>query len=85
MSIKSIDVQTIAQICFVAVSSQREAMGNADGLTLWDEVEKERQDEIVEYVCATLTGRATPDTADGRMISRICHQFADPKKSLKYA
>jgi hypothetical protein len=85
MSIKSIDVSTIAQICFVAVASQRQALSPETELQLWDEIDKEQQDKVTEYVCATLSGRPTPDTADGRMISRICHQFADPKKTLKYA
>ena len=84
MSIKSIDVQTIAQICYVAVASQREALGEESGAP-WEEVEKEQQDEITNYVCKVLTGQPTPETPDGRMISRICHQFADPKKTLKYA
>ncbi|EAO1621232.1 hypothetical protein ABFT38_002488 [Salmonella enterica] len=84
MSIKSIDVQTIAQICYVAVASQREEMGGQRGAP-WEKVEKEQQDEITNYVCKVLTGQPTPETADGRMIASICRQFADPKKTLKYA
>ena len=84
MTIKSIAVETIAKICFVAVQCQREALGEEAGAP-WEEVDKEQQDEITTYVCKVLSGQPTPDNADGRMISRICHQFADPKKSLKYA
>lgn len=85
MSIKSIEVMTIAQICFVAVSSQREALGEEVEGGTWQEVDPEQQHEIINYVTKVLTGQATPDTPDGRMIARICHQFADPKKTLKYA
>lgn len=84
MSIKSINVETIAKICFVAVMCQREALGGETGQP-WEEVDKDTQDEITTYVCKVLSGQETPDTADGKMIARICHQFADPKKSLKYA
>jgi len=85
MTIKSIAVDTIAKICFVAVQSQREALGEAEEYAPWEELDPVEQGKITDYVVAVLTGRATPDTPDGKMIARICHQFADPKKSLKYA
>ena len=85
MSVKSIEVNTIAKICFVAVQSQREALGEVEEYAAWEELTPEQQGKTTDYVVAVLTGRQAPDTADGKMISRICAQFTDAKKSLKYA
>lgn len=85
MSIKSIDVNTIAKLCFVAVQSQREAMGETEEYAAWEELTPDQQGKTIDYVVGVLTGRPAPDTADGKMISRLCAQFADPKKTLKYA
>lgn len=84
MTIKSIEVRTIAQICYVAVSVLREA-ASSEAQPAWEEVDAQAQGVITDYVVAVLSGRSTPDTHEGMMISRICHQFSDPKKTLKYA
>jgi len=86
MSIKTVDLQTIAQICFVAVGTLREAVSEDEvEAKTWEELPAEEQGKITDYCVAVLSGRQTPDTYEGRMIARICHQFMDPKKTLKYA
>lgn len=113
MTIKSIEVAQIAQICFAAVSTLRFELKQAQGklvvcgcpVCMGEEVEKGKklppctaekpqtwegltEDErgsTIDYITRVLTGRPCPDTPDGRMIARVCHQFADPKKTLKYA
>ncbi len=74
----------LAQLCFVAVSTQRENMEVGEYQN-WEELEQDIKNEVTGYVLKVLTGQQCPDTPDGRMIARLCHQFVDEKKSLKYA
>lgn len=113
MSIKSIEVSQIAQICFAAVATLRfelkvaagkvalcgcpACMGEevdktkkqppctAETAQSWEGLSDEEKGATIDYITRVLTGRPCPDTPDGRMIARVCHQFSDPKKTLKYA
>lgn len=82
---KNVELATIAQICFVAVATLRCAIDEEKEYTTWEDLDQDTQGKITDYCVAVLSGRPTPDTFEGQMISRICHQFMDPKKTLKYA
>ncbi|GDX06341.1 hypothetical protein [Buttiauxella sp. A111] len=80
----SLEVSTIAQICYAGVTALREAL-TKEPQPEWDALQPEDQGKIVDYIVMVLTGRPTPDTPEGEVIRRICSVLRSEKKTLKYA